>query len=235
MATAGFLGTPAYAAPEQWRGAAASPASDVYALGMLLYELLIGFHPYKGCADGRVPPVLLGGELTHRTPIHASLGELVPLALACLSREPSSRPSVSEVVHALRRWTRRHDTVAIRAIRRRTLPIVAAAAAATALAVGGVVYWKLGGAGTSRPSDAGAGKVAAQSRAGTRSGTAPAATVARPAATAASVAPAPRAQIREEAPPRSKRTRHTARKRAVRKPVSSKPEPINLDAPFPPR
>jgi serine/threonine protein kinase/Flp pilus assembly protein TadD len=39
-------GTPDYMAPELWRGEKASPASDVYALGVILYELATGQRPY---------------------------------------------------------------------------------------------------------------------------------------------------------------------------------------------
>jgi eukaryotic-like serine/threonine-protein kinase len=40
------LMTPEYASPEQQRGEAVTPAADVYALGVLLYRLLCGHHPY---------------------------------------------------------------------------------------------------------------------------------------------------------------------------------------------
>src|SRR5512134_2529518 len=43
--------TPAYASPEQIRGEPVTTASDVYQLGLLLYILLTGLHPYRGARD----------------------------------------------------------------------------------------------------------------------------------------------------------------------------------------
>ncbi|HXV76088.1 MAG TPA: serine/threonine-protein kinase, partial [Candidatus Polarisedimenticolaceae bacterium] len=51
--TAGRLLTPEYASPEQVRGLPVSTASDVYSLGVMLYELLAGVRPYR--LDGAPP------------------------------------------------------------------------------------------------------------------------------------------------------------------------------------
>lgn len=55
--------TPAYASPEQLRGEVISTASDVYALGVLLYELLVGLRPFQPLARQAVEHILDNHEI----------------------------------------------------------------------------------------------------------------------------------------------------------------------------
>ena len=52
--TAAILGTPAYLTPEQIQSQSVSPQTDIYSMGVLLYELLTGEHPFSGQDVGDV-------------------------------------------------------------------------------------------------------------------------------------------------------------------------------------
>lgn len=97
-------GTPAYMSPEQAAGREVSVASDIYALGLLLYEILTGVHAVSGhsrAADSRVTPPHQGrGRVSSLVPgVPSEVDEVID---ACLAREPSDRPrSVMSVAAAL--------------------------------------------------------------------------------------------------------------------------------------
>jgi serine/threonine protein kinase len=240
-ATVGFVGTPGYAAPEQWRGEPASSAGDVWALGMILYELSVGFHPYRGSRDGRAPAIAPGAPITYCQPAEAARGWLAELAMACLAVEPARRPRLPDIVQALRRWLRRNDTVSMRPIRRRRLAVVGACVAAAALASGGLAWWLVAG-GPARSTDVASRPVSPEQRPAARVAAGP---EGKPAASLAATVPRAIDRVSLETPPReakrptrahasSKRKRPAARKK-IERPATAKPEPINLDAPFPPR
>jgi hypothetical protein len=66
-----LVGTPAYVAPERILGEPASPQSDLYAVGVVLYEALAGRKPFQGNT-----PVATAYAIQHETP--TALGELRP-------------------------------------------------------------------------------------------------------------------------------------------------------------
>ncbi len=61
--TGALLGTPAYMAPEQMRGEAATDASDQFAFGVVLYEALVGHRPFQGASVAALLQAIEEGKL----------------------------------------------------------------------------------------------------------------------------------------------------------------------------
>ena len=145
--------TPDYASPEQIRGERITTASDVYALGVVLYELLAGKKPYA--VTGNTPGELLR-VVCERDPEKPSVaagrrelqGDLDAIVAKAMRKEPERRyASVAELADDIRRHLAgrpvqaRRGTFVYRAgkfARRHRVALAAAAVAAAALA-GGVV------------------------------------------------------------------------------------------------
>ncbi len=89
-----FVGTWSYAAPEQIRGEAATPMTDIYAVGLVLYEMLAGVGPF----DHLEREMLVShAHLTVAPPKITTFAPWVPRSIeqlidAALSKEPSKRP-----------------------------------------------------------------------------------------------------------------------------------------------
>jgi serine/threonine protein kinase len=180
-ATGLVIGTPAYLSPEQARGEPITPASDLYALGLVLLECLTGRREYVGA------PLEVAIARLHRPPsIPEDLPAPWPGLLAGLTADdatvrPTARhvadvlagrvtmplPAVPPIPVARHQWA----TPAPLPTRRRRRGLVAGVAAAglTALAAGALVLaspWQGdqgtpsdgAGAGTSGPATPGAGK-----------------------------------------------------------------------------
>jgi len=89
----GLIGTPEYLAPELAEREHATPAADVYAVGILFYELLSGFTPFCG---GH-PVAVLRRHIEEAPPRLAGIpDDLWDLLASMLAKEPTTRPSVAE-------------------------------------------------------------------------------------------------------------------------------------------
>jgi tetratricopeptide (TPR) repeat protein len=89
-----MLGTPCYMAPEQADGRTEQigPATDVYALGAVLYELLVGRAPFRGDNDLETLRLVSAGELVHPSALRPGVPrDLEAICLRCLDKSPSRR------------------------------------------------------------------------------------------------------------------------------------------------
>jgi WD40 repeat protein/serine/threonine protein kinase len=91
-ATGAILGTPAYISPEQVQSLAVSPQTDIYALGVVLYELLTGEHPFPDTPTGSLiikhahEPLPLAHEMRPELP--REVDEVIQKATA---KDPAAR------------------------------------------------------------------------------------------------------------------------------------------------
>lgn len=127
--------TPRYASPEQVQGLRLSLASDVYSLGVMLYEMLVGHPPYVTTNGSRAEFEIAIVEGHLRTPSRASVdpaaagsrqstpsrlartlrGELDAVLLKALARNPADRyPSAEALRTELLRWLEGHPVRAKR-------------------------------------------------------------------------------------------------------------------------
>ena len=150
-----ILGTPTYMAPEQAAGRLdqIGPATDVYALGAILYEMLVGKPPFKGASMMDTLEQVRHGEPRDLHLLQQAVPrDLATISLKCLEKEPRNRyGSAIELAEDLqrylndrpirarrtplwergRKWVRRHPT----------LTTVLLAMGFLLVSLGGVAWW----------------------------------------------------------------------------------------------
>lgn len=130
--TGSTFGTPAYVAPERLDGQPAQAATDVYSLGVLLFEMLTGRAPFP--EDTWDPDAARRDRPVPRVRVHGLPPAVGRLVQRCLARDPAQRPPAREVADRLAAYTHPwwRGRVAIAAV---------AAAAVTAATVITLVTW----------------------------------------------------------------------------------------------
>ena len=153
-ATANVFLTPIYSSPEILRGQPATVVSDVYSLGVVLYELLAGRRPFDGST---LSPVRLMEAITREDVARPSsvapdvqaqvlAGDLDAIALKALAKNPDERyASAAQLSEDIQRYLSGQPVIAVRAtwayvarkfIRRNRLAVSAAAVLTLSLAAG---------------------------------------------------------------------------------------------------
>jgi len=98
-----FIGTPEYMAPEQIRNQPVTPQSDIYSLGVVIYEMLTGQRPTQGATG--LEEIL--NRVLEAPPSPRSINPAIPrrwesIVLRCLDRDPARRfPSANVLAEAL--------------------------------------------------------------------------------------------------------------------------------------
>ena len=159
----GFAGTLRYMSPEQVHGEPAQPPSDIFTLGIVMYELATGVHPFGSDPAGQnqtgdaplttpyphCDALLVPYAITTRAPVAPSRlqpsipAELDALVLEMLDKDPAKRPSAAAVAERLAAVQPVRAGSSSRRGKRTPLQLARTAGVAVLLAalVGGFYFW----------------------------------------------------------------------------------------------
>ena len=139
-----LLGTVHYMAPERLQGAEASPSSDLFAFGAIVYEMATGRRAFEGTPD-EVVSAILETEPPPPSSIHADVPAPFDwFVQKALAKNPDARWSGAGDVVEVLRWMTRHSGATSPIVRRRHLLPAAVAVCAAAVLLLALTYEQRG-------------------------------------------------------------------------------------------
>jgi serine/threonine protein kinase/tetratricopeptide (TPR) repeat protein len=126
-----ILGTVPYMAPEQLRGRAADVRTDIWALGVILYEMASGVRPFSGATSFELSAAILNDA---PPPLPSNVPrQLQAIVARCLEKEPARRYQRASEVHAALETVDARSSVPLEGVRRTTFATWIAAGALVAV------------------------------------------------------------------------------------------------------
>jgi eukaryotic-like serine/threonine-protein kinase len=149
-----FVGTLKYMSPEQLSGGAVDARSDIFSLGVLLYEMFAGTRPFSGAISIDYAHQILHSDVQNVSGLNAAVpAEFDAVIQKCLEKSPADRyqsgGELAAVMNALARGDSAAGSGMVRprlppasapAVRSRRRPVIAAIALTVLLATAGAVY-----------------------------------------------------------------------------------------------
>ncbi|PZG09266.1 serine/threonine protein kinase [Micromonospora craterilacus] len=128
-----LLGTPAYLAPERLDNGQVSPATDVYAVGLLLYRMLTGRLPWRADTTAEMLRAHMYRKPEPMPPVPGLPEQVADLVHRCLAKLPADRPATAELARTLGEAAGKVPAVPVRAADGRADPILLASVGTTIL------------------------------------------------------------------------------------------------------
>jgi dienelactone hydrolase/cbb3-type cytochrome oxidase subunit 3 len=138
-----LMGTPHYMSPEQVRGETADATTDLWSLGVILYEALTGQRPFEGGSPAEILSAIIAREPSPLSSLNRDVPpDAAPVVAGLLSKDRHQRRnSAAAVAQELKRLA---ESVAARPARARRQRVVAAAAIVILVLFAAGVWWAYG-------------------------------------------------------------------------------------------